>query len=918
MPRASPMLTQFNAGEWSPLMEGRVDLEKYSTAARRMRRFIPTAQGPAFKMPGTLHVANQRFGTPDIAGGENQGLWLVPFVFNRTQGFVLQFFQGDYYPAGATRYLGVRIFTDHGLLTDATLTITAIADNGGDIEVTTSGAHSLAVDDAILFTGGTIPSSANKSYGQLTVKTIVSATKFTIGTTYDATWTATTVAKVIEARYALTNSDIVFENDDDSFAFDYVQSGDVLYLAHPDHTPLKLTRVSNTNWTLTVFQPDTGPFMDENATTTTITTTTGGTFAVGQTVTLTASANLFAGTDVNRLVRLEPKTITVKKWEAAKSITINDFRISESKVYKAGNTATTGGVKPVHEEGTQNDGNTGVDWAFQHALNGVVRITGYTSPTVVTATVITELPADLTTATPIWRLGAWDNGVEYPRHVCFFRNRLAWAGEQRIWLSVAGGYDDYSLDTFGQVLADNAITAEVQAGQTENIKFIAPTAAGLVIGTASDELVLKEATTAEPLGPDNVNIVVQSSEGCREMRPVTVSNSVLFSQLSGRALREARYSFESDSVESLDRSILAEHITYPGLVQIAWQRIPYRILWGVTSDGGLVGFTFDRDNDVVGWHKHPFADGYTVNSIAVIPDPTGTRDELWLSMTTPLSDGTIGSIGYLTKEYRRDDGDDRRDMVYLDLALTYDGTVDTTLTLGAGYDTAGTTGVTATSTGAFVSTDVGRYIMHFYTDADDVERVALAEITGYTNANTVTVTIDSAFPDNSISQIDDQYWQLSATTVTGLYHLEGKTVSICLDGATHADKTVSGGSVTLDAPGGIVHVGLRYTSTLQTMRIEAGGGDGPAQGKTKRIHRVAFRLLDSIGGEYGPNETDTDEFQYRDGNDPMDIAPPLFSGDIEVAWPSGYETDGYVTIVHDAPQPFMVQAIMPRLSTQDR
>ena len=59
----------------------------------------------------------------------------------------------------------------------------------------------------------------------------------------------------------------------------------------------------------------------------------------------------------------------------------------------------------------------------------------------------------------------------------------------------------------------------------------------------------------------------------------------------------------------------------------------------------------------------------------------------------------------------------------------------------------------------------------------------------------------------------------AVTTISGLDHLEGQTVSILANGATHPDKTVSSGSITLDRSSTNVKVGLSYSSILQTMRL---------------------------------------------------------------------------------------------------
>ena len=52
MARASPMLENFNTGELSPMLAGRVGFEKYPNGASLLRNFIPTTQGPHVRRAG--------------------------------------------------------------------------------------------------------------------------------------------------------------------------------------------------------------------------------------------------------------------------------------------------------------------------------------------------------------------------------------------------------------------------------------------------------------------------------------------------------------------------------------------------------------------------------------------------------------------------------------------------------------------------------------------------------------------------------------------------------------------------------------------------------------------------------------------------------------------------------------------------
>jgi hypothetical protein len=171
---------------------------------------------------------------------------------------------------------------------------------------------------------------------------------------------------------------------------------------------------------------------------------------------------------------------------------------------------------------------------------------------------------------------------------------------------------------------------------------------------------------------------------------------------------------------------------------------------------------------------------------------------------------------------------------------------------------------------------------------------------------------DAFYVDSGIT-----YSGSATTSITGLNHLEGETVQILADGSTHADKVVSSGSVTLDRSASKVHVGLSYNSLVETMRLEAGADDGIAQGKVKRIHGATVRFLDTVGAEVGPDTSNLDRIPFRDSSMSMDTAVPLFNGDKEISFPSGYDNDSQVVVRQNQPLPMTIVAIMRRSNTFD-
>jgi len=172
---------------------------------------------------------------------------------------------------------------------------------------------------------------------------------------------------------------------------------------------------------------------------------------------------------------------------------------------------------------------------------------------------------------------------------------------------------------------------------------------------------------------------------------------------------------------------------------------------------------------------------------------------------------------------------------------------------------------------------------------------------------------DAFFVDSGLS-----YSGPPATTFSGLEHLEGETLSILADGATHPDDTVVDGSITLDRSASKVHIGYSYNSDIFTLRPEAGSQDGVSQGKTKRIHRVTLRLNNSLGGELGEDEDSLNLLVFRTTTDPMDTVPPLFTGDVTMEWDAEYNTEARMFIRQSQPLPFTLLAIMPQLRTYDR
>ena len=157
----------------------------------------------------------------------------------------------------------------------------------------------------------------------------------------------------------------------------------------------------------------------------------------------------------------------------------------------------------------------------------------------------------------------------------------------------------------------------------------------------------------------------------------------------------------------------------------------------------------------------------------------------------------------------------------------------------------------------------------------------------------------------------------ATTTLSGLYHLEGETMSVLANGATHADKVVSGGGIGLDFSATSGAVGFGYTSEMQTLRLEAGSSDGTSQGKPKRIHDITVRFHETVGAEVGTDSANADRIFFRDSSMNMDEAVPLFTGDKEIEFAGGFTDGDRIYVRQSQPLPMTVLALYPRMNTFD-
>lgn len=698
---------------------------------------------------------------------------LLPFQYSVEQTYILEF--GENY---------IRFFTEHGILTKTAQNISGIT-KANPAVVTYVGADTYANGDRVIITGVVGMTQVNNREFVVTNVSGVANTfelydsdGLTVNSTAYTTYASGgTVAEVLEVTTAF--------DEDDLSEVRVTQSADVLFITHPAFPPQQLVRVTATSWTLSDVVFTDGPYDTLNTTATTLTPSA----ATGAGVTITASAvtgindgSGFQSTDVDRLIRLR-------------------------------------------------EGST---W-------GYCQITAVADTTHCTVTVLSTLTN--TNAKTNWRLGIYSDTTGFPANSTFFDDRLFFAGAslypQRLDGSKTGVYTSFSPSaTDGTVAADNAVSFTLNADDVNAIRWMAPNEKGLLAGTSRGEWQIRASSLNEALTPTNISAKPSTRHGSANVAPIAAGKAILFVQRAGRKVRELAYVFEVDGFKAPDMTLLSEHITRPTVYEIAYQEQPQAIAWGVRSDGVLLGMTYERDQNVVAWHRHELggqsdSSGLfipVVESVAAVPTPDASRDELYVVVQRYINGRERRYIEYMSKIWETED--EQEDAFYVDCGWT----------------------------------------------------------------------VVNGSP---------------ASTVTGLWHLEGQTVGVYVDGTRHVDVTIANGIATLNTTGTIITLGYFYESDGQTMPVDGGSQDGSAQGKTKRIHRVGFWLVDTLGLKYGPDADNLTEITNRVWGDDYGAATALFTGVVRERFESDHDKLGQVYWRADGPFPANVLALMPQFNVSD-
>jgi hypothetical protein len=604
------IISSFNGGEFSPYVASRTSLDKYRSGCRTLENFLITPYGPINRRPGT------------------------------------QFMGAAKTSATRCRLFGLNLSDKNKIVME------------------------LGVGYVRFWQGGLLQ-------------------KFSVAQTWNGvSYDAGNIVEAIGITDTSTATAPVFASgsphpyqEADLRGINVCQINNVVYLTHPNYPPMRLSywastpdywtsSPANPPWTLGPIAWKWAPMLDQNYTSTTITPS-----ATSGNIILSASAPLWGPSHVGSYWEIShpnpsgasnlplsasgnSASIQVQGAWALQTFGTWFGTIYLDQSLDGGTTWST--IRSYYSNGdynpTDNGTATGVGGGYQilpyfrirfvvgsgspsysprcmfqvinPTLSGFVKITGFTDNQNVSASVVA--PIINTSATALWREGAFSPSQGYPNAVVLHDSRIVFGGTSlspgKVWGSYVGDFENFKQ---GANASDSyAFALASQSGG--RIQWMASKIA-LLIGTTTDEWYISSTSQGSPITPGSVYAQKQSHYGSAPFPAFIVNDTTLYVQRMGRKIREFIYTWQSQTWVSNDLTALAQHISLQGITELAYQRVPDAILWFIRGDGTLCALTYEREQQVSGFSRmmtNP-ENGDIFESVCTINSTAG-EDELWV------------------------------------------------------------------------------------------------------------------------------------------------------------------------------------------------------------------------------------------------------------------------------------------------
>jgi hypothetical protein len=485
-------------------------------------------------------------------------------------------------------------------------------------------------------------------------------------------------------------------------------------------------------------------------------------------------------------------------------------------------------------------------------------------------------------------------GANYPAVYSRFQQRGVYAGLANDSLTVVGSLanDKEHFSVSFPPIATDSYNYTLDAESDRPIKHMLALRYGLMLFTEDGVTQLR--------GGDGVSITAtsafaepQSFVSVSDLSPIAINMDVLFMTSLNSELNQMVYTEYSNSFKMQDILVLSSHLFDPQnqAVEVSWAPEPYKLLHFVREDGQRVTLTYERNLEVYGWTRYRTKGDYL--SLLTVEE-----DNYNLAYQTVRRRINGTEVMFLERERPRLDKD-YDSMWYVDAGvsrpLLRPAFVATLL-----RDQDENEGATWTLEVSDVSWALANQVIYI---AGGMFRIVTVGVGVLTLAVMRLPTLSALYQKNrGRFAAGDWGYNVPTTTLSGLWWLEGETVSVLSDGDATYEAVVTSGTVSIINEAAYILVGLGYSGRAKTLPLAL--PNYVLGGYPLSLRGIALRQLRSRGLALGTSYDALEELPSRReeawGN-PLETFSELTVAEL---WGSnGWDSDAQICFEQKYPLP---------------
>ena len=425
-----------------------------------------------------------------------------------------------------------------------------------------------------------------------------------------------------------------------------------------------------------------------------------------------------------------------------------------------------------------------------------------------------------------------------------FQQRGVYAGTNNfpmtIWGSKPGKRENFDISV--TINAGDSYEFELDESSIQPIEHLVALRSGLLVFTSKTVTQLR-AEQGKSISPVDALAEPQVYKGISAAEPVNVDLDVIFAQRFSNAVNAMVYTEYTNAFQLQNLSLLSDHLIGPEqqILRMEYAEEPDKIIYCLREDGVMLSLTYDRNEEVFGWAqlctKGLYKDMVALQENSVWKVYTVVERfingawrkfiELQDSRTVDLVEDYAGSDSFLDLEH-----------IEPAAQLTIPSTTGTGVTVEASASVFASGNV-----GDIIYAGGGKLEVTAFTSGTEITCDILREITD------VVCETSPALPKRQPAGD----WSIATPVVelSGLWHLEGESLSVLADGDVYLEETVTNGKITIDTPATKIIAGLPYECDLQTLPVIS--TQGIVEISRKKIEAAGMRLHQTRGLSIGPD-----------------------------------------------------------------